>query len=329
MREKTQHLSFQGLPTHPHISSVANRRPSSTEAVLSEVAQQLQAEVEKKAAEERHALKQREKIVEEKEVDMQDKLSHIREKEEELARRNALLEERHDTVAKQLQQVMERESHVEVSRVEMMEQTVALEDRERKMKELEFTTTAAVYQLQASLMQLEADKQQVNVEIARLNAERSDLAQKQEAVAAATTTTLVPLAQPCQNDEVHEYESILIEQAHEQEVCFSSEDAEELHAKVTAQKQYKDLEDIDIGLAGGLLELQEDVDLQPNEQQSIVVYKSTPSISSKKVKKKDLLSKTHRSSPKTKNTIKMQNAEKRMVRKRSTRIEISYTKTGN
>jgi predicted nucleic acid-binding Zn-ribbon protein len=49
--------------------------------------------VEKKAAEERHALKQREKIVEEKEVDMQDKLSHIREKEEELARRNALLEE--------------------------------------------------------------------------------------------------------------------------------------------------------------------------------------------------------------------------------------------
>jgi hypothetical protein len=149
---------------------------------------------------------------------------------------------------------MERESHVEVSRVEMMEQTVALEDRERKMKELEFTTTAAVYQLQASLMQLEADKQQVNVEIARLNAERSDLAQKQEAVAAATTTTLVPLAQPCQNDEVHEYESILIEQAHEQEVCFSSEDAEELHAKVTAQKQYKDLEDIDIGLAGGLLE---------------------------------------------------------------------------
>ena len=290
--------------------------------------------MEKRAAEERHALKQREKIVEEKEVDMQDKFTRIREKEEELARRNALLEEQRDTVAKQLQQVMERESHVEVSRVEMMERTTVLEDREHKLKESEIAATAVAHQLQASLMQLEADKQQVNAEIARLNAERSDLAQKQEVVAAATTTTLVPLAQPCQNDEVHEYESILIEQAHEQEVCFSSEDAEELHAKVTAQKQYKesvggDLEDIDIGLAGKLLELQEDVDLQPNEQQSIVVYKSTPSISSKKVKKKDLLSKTHRSSPKTKNTIKMQNAEKRMVRKRSTRIEISYTKTGN
>lgn len=292
--------------------------------------------MEKKAAEERHALKQREKIVEEKEVDMQDKLSHIREKEEELARRNALLEERHDKVAKQLQQVMERESHVEVSLVEMMEQTVALEDRERKLKESEIAATAAAtaaaHQLQASLLQLEADKQQVNVEIARLSAERNDLAQKQEAVAAATTTTLVPLDQTCQNDKVHEYQSILIEQTHQQEVHFSSEDAEELHAKVTAQKQYKesvggDLEDIDIGLAGGLLELQEDVDLQPNEQQSIVVYKSTPSISSKKVKKKALLSKTHRSSPK--NTIKMQNTEKRMIRKRSTRIEISYSKTGN
>jgi hypothetical protein len=288
--------------------------------------------VEKKAAEERHALKQREKIVEEKEVNMQDKLSHIREKEEELARRNALLEERHDKVAKQLQQVMERESHVEISLVEMMEQTVALEDRERKLKESEIAATAAAHQLQASLLQLEADKQQVNAEIARLSAERNDLAQKQEAVAAATTTTLVPLDKPCQNDEVHEHQSILIDQTHQQEVHFSSEDAEELHAKVTAQKQYKesvggDLEDIDIGLAGGLLELQEDVELQPNEQQSIVVYKSTPSISSKKVKKKALLSKTHRSSPK--NTIKMQNTEKRMIRKRSTRIEISYTKTGN
>lgn len=275
---------------------------SSTEAVLSEVAQQLQVEMEKKAAEERHALKQREKIVEEKEADMQEKFTRIREKEEELARRNALLEEQHDTVAKQLQQVMERESHVELSRVEMMEQTTVLEDRERKLKESEIAATAAAHQLQASLMQLEAEKQQVNVEIARLNAERNDLAQKQEAAAAATTTTLVSLDH---NDEVHEYQSVLIEQTLEQEVRFSTEDAEELHAKVTAQKQYKESVDVDldIGLAGRLLGLQEDVGLQPNEQQSIVVHtKSRPSISSMEPRKKI------RSSPK--NTLSVRNAMK-------------------
>jgi hypothetical protein len=120
---------------------------------------------------------------------------------------------------------------------------------------------------------------------------------------AATTTTLVSLDQ--QNDEVHEYQSILIEQTFEQEVRFSTEDAEELHAKVTAQKQYKESVDgdLDIGLDGGLLELQEDVDLQPNEQQSIVVHtKSRPSISSKEPRKKI------RSSPK--NTLSVRNAMK-------------------
>jgi len=56
---------------------------------------------------------------------------------------------------------------------------------------------------------------------------------------------LVPLDKSCLNDEVHEdalvplYESVVIEQTHQQEVRFSSKDAEELDAKVTEQEQYK------------------------------------------------------------------------------------------
>ena len=332
------------LPTHSPISSEANPRSSLTEAVLSEAAQQLQAEVEKKA----DALKQREKMVEEKEVDLQDKFARIREKEEELARRDSLLKEQYDTVSKQLEQVMEKESHIEVSRVEMMEETAALEDRERKMKESEIAATAAAtaaaQQLQASRMQLEADKQQLNVDKARLNAERNDFTQKQEAAAA----TLVPLDQPCNDDEVQVYKSILIEQTHQHEVRFSSEDAEELHAKVTAQKQYKesvdvDREDLDIGLAGGLLELQddvdfqplelqEDVDFQPNAQESIVVTKSTP-ISSKKPKEKNRLKKKATSKKATKSDIihlksqlspshqkNMEIGDRRMIARRSKRV---------
>lgn len=341
---------YVGLPTHSPISPVGDNiatstspRQSSTQAVLAAAAEQLKAEVEKKA-EEKLALKLREKILEEKEGDLQDKFALVGEKEQALVLQAALLKEQEDAVAKQLQHVMERENHVEVTRVELMEQNAALEDRERKMKESEIAISNIGRHVQSALIQNEAQKQQLHSERENLNLERSDLARKVEAAereaAAAATATLV-LDESCLslNGEVHEDalvpldESVIIEHTHQQKVCFSYKDAEELDAKVTAQEQYKksvdgNLLDDSIGLAGGLLEL-EDVDVQQNEQQAISttctksIAIARPSISSKKkVKKKALVSASVPKIRSPKNTIKMQITEERMIRQSKRILEM-------